>query len=160
MATLVIIAILAILLGLLIVKKTYRNAWSHLPSPGLPLPYLGHHRILLTDAKDPINYMWELYNKFSKNGMMYNRVFSFDTLIVGDFDVLKYLFNHPDVQERNSSNYHTDTVTKLTKEERGLPPSGPLEGVLLSQGTVWAEQRRFTLRTLRDFGFGKSGKRV
>ncbi len=28
-------------------------------------------------------------------------------------------------------------------------------GVLLSNGTEWTEQRRFALRHLRDFGFGK-----
>ena len=30
-------------------------------------------------------------------------------------------------------------------------------GVLNSEGPTWVEQRRFTLRHLRDFGFGKTG---
>ena len=140
-------------------KKTYKNPWSHLPSPGIQLPFFGHLRVLLTDSNDPINYGWDLYKKYSKDGILFNTVFNFNTLIVGDFHALKYLFNHPDVQERNSSNFHTDTVTKLFKEERGLPPGGPIEGVVFSQGSVWAEQRRFTLRTLKDFGFGKSGRK-
>ena len=29
-------------------------------------------------------------------------------------------------------------------------------GIIFSRGQTWAEQRRFTLRVLRDFGFGKS----
>jgi len=28
-------------------------------------------------------------------------------------------------------------------------------GVLVSSGSVWAEQRRFSLAALRDLGFGK-----
>ena len=30
-------------------------------------------------------------------------------------------------------------------------------GLVVSEGRTWTEQRRFTLRTLRDFGFGKQG---
>ena len=35
---------------------------------------------------------------------------------------------------------------------------GPLPGIVFSQGQAWSEQRRFTLKTLRDFGFGKASK--
>ena len=30
-------------------------------------------------------------------------------------------------------------------------------GVLVADGSVWSEQRRFSLRTLRDMGLGKQG---
>ena len=140
----------------LVYKKTYRNAWSHLPSPGYPLPFLGHLDVLF-NTTDPVNYMWGLYNKFSQKGLLYTKILNLNTVLVGDFDTLKYLFNHPDVQNRMGNDFHTDPVTRLLKEERG-GPVGPVEGVISSQGKVWAEQRRFTLRTLRDFGFGKSGR--
>ena len=32
----------------------------------------------------------------------------------------------------------------------------PSPGVIASEGQEWVEQRRFTLRHLRDFGFGKN----
>ena len=33
-----------------------------------------------------------------------------------------------------------------------------MQGIVFNDGKEWSEQRRFTLRTLRDFGFGKSSK--
>ena len=33
--------------------------------------------------------------------------------------------------------------------------TGELRGIMFSNGKEWQEQRRFTLKNLRDFGFGK-----
>ena len=112
-----------------------------------------------SNPNDPVNAAWDLYKKFSLKGFLFIKVFHFRIVLVGDFDTLRFLFNHPDVQARTDVNFHTDTLTKMMKEDRGSP-SGPMEGVLLSQGKMWADQRRFTLRTLRDFGFGKSGMKM
>ena len=45
MATVLIQAALAVLVCVVIFKKTYDNAWSNLPSPGLPLPYSSHYPV-------------------------------------------------------------------------------------------------------------------
>ena len=39
-------------------------------------------------------------------------------------------------------------------EARQMPHGNEVPGLLMSNGKTWSEQRRFTLRTLRDFGFG------
>jgi len=143
-------------LVVLLVVHYYSKArkYLRLPSPGLPLPVIGHVYKLVTKTmqEDPVNGMVALYRKHQKNGMMWMRSFKIDLVFIGDFDTLNYLYNLPDMQGRIGPDFKPTVV-----HERNLKPGEELPGVLLSDGSTWAEQRRFTLRTLRDFGFGKSG---
>ena len=80
------------------------------------------------------------------------RSFNLDLVFVGDFDTLKYIYNHSECQERM-----TEKFIDFRMEERMLK-GRDVAGVIMSEGRIWSDQRRFTLRTLRDFGFGKTGK--
>merc|ERR1719219_986150 len=101
---------------------------------------------------DPVNAMWNMWKKHQKEGMFWMRTFSMNLVFVGDHDTLHYLFNHPDVQGRFDPKF-----ASVLKAERELPEDQVAAGVIISEGKVWQEQRRYALRTLRDFGFGKAG---
>lgn len=124
----------------------------HLPSPGLCLPVIGHlHKLLTREGRvDPVNTLWNIYKEHSKAGILWVRAFNIDTVYVGDFDIVKKIFNDPDVQDRMFTNFED-----YLKEHRGFWSPG-IPGVIFNEGQSWLQHRTFTLKTLRDFGFGKS----
>lgn len=147
---------LLIVVIVLLITRHFLKEWKYyqLPSPGLQLPIIGHLYLLMGGkaAEDPVNAMWDLYKKYQKNGMMFLRLFKMNMMLVGDYDTLKEIYNNPNVQGRLAGT----GMEWQTREERMLK-SKEIPGVILSEGRTWVEQRRFTLRTLRDFGFGKQG---
>lgn len=75
-------------------------------------------------------------------------------VVVADYDAIKRLLKRDEVSARPSLRPFTDFRPGswvLDKENEGRVP-----GVLFIHGKYWSEQRRFSLRVLRDFGFGKT----
>lgn len=147
--------LLLITFGILLITLCVSKNWkySHLPSPGYCLPIIGHvHKLMGEESKkDPIGSLWNLYKTCSKNGMLYLSSFNLKIIFVGDFETVKEIFNHPDFQDRMIPQL------KSHNDEDRMNTSKETLGVIQSEGKIWTEQRRFALRTLRDFGFGKTG---
>ena len=75
-------------------------------------------------------------------------------VVIADYDMMKDLLKREEVSGRPPvaplSEFRPGYSTLDSENHRRAP------GVLFSQGSYWREQRRFLLRNLRDFGFGKS----
>ena len=67
-------------------------------------------------------------------------------VIISDPDVAKEAFNQDALTDRSN--------TTLNMEIRTF---GGNYGILTADGDVWQSRRRFALKTLRDFGFGRKG---
>ena len=120
----------------------------NLPTPGICLPVFMNKKA----RQDPVGCLSKLWKTHQKGGVLWFRRFASDILLVGDLNVAKQLFNHPDMQGRCN---HNSAMKNQFLENRGTVGK-QVHGVLFSDGPIWAEQRRFTLGTLRDFGFGKA----
>ena len=106
------------------------NKYSSLPSPSLALPVVGHvYKLFSAEAqKDPINFLWKLYKKYQKNGLMHFNSFNINLVFVGDFETLKFLFNHPDVQLR----FVSEAMRKISNEERKVKNKVHFPGKVVS----------------------------
>ena len=86
--------------------KTSKWKYRKLPSPGLCLPVIGHSYKMMNKRvlNDLTNGIWDIYGKYQRNGILYMNTFSINSLWIGDFETLKYVFNLPEVQKRLNDN--------------------------------------------------------
>ena len=70
------------------------------------------------------------------------------SVVVSDFALIKDLYKRYETSGR--------PISKPFHEIRFGGEDGSQRGILQSTGQEWQEQRRFTIKQLRDMGFGKS----
>jgi len=93
-----------------------------------------------------------LHVVISKMRKKYGKIFSLylgndPFVIVADFNLYKEAMAKEELLYRPSLGANDDFMFP--------DENGDLRGIMFSNGQEWQEQRRFTLRNLRDFGFGK-----
>ena len=130
---------------------------KHFPPGPLRFPIFGSLTFMLEFSEVFKNST--LIHAILKNTERYGKVFGFyigsqPYVVVADYEFVKDALKHeggcdrPDLTPINELRPGHLTVS------RDVPGMSP--GVAFSQGSYWREQRRFLLRNLRDFGFGKS----
>lgn len=75
-------------------------------------------------------------------------------MILADFELIKEVYKRDDFSARPNMKPFCDLrpgYWVVDKENEGRVP-----GIVFAQGKSWNDQRRFTLRVLKDFGFGKT----
>ena len=93
-----ILVLILIFLSILYYRRS-RAKFSLLPAPGACLPFLGHYKVF-TNGSDPANIIWDLYKKYSSNGIMHLNIVDLHNDFIGDFNALKEVFNDPNAQNR------------------------------------------------------------
>ncbi|TRY72026.1 hypothetical protein TCAL_09973 [Tigriopus californicus] len=120
--------------------KNYTQPKGFPNGPTLALPFIGHGYKLGSNIV-------ESYHKFrGKYGDIFGLFLGPSRVVVlNDFDSIQESGFHDDFLDRPS----------FLPGMKGTLSDGGEPGVIFSKGKQWSEQRRFALRTLRDFGFGK-----
>ncbi|XP_055587550.1 probable cytochrome P450 304a1 [Uranotaenia lowii] len=131
----------------LILYRFYRFLFDKPPNfPSGPprLPFLGGYGFMLM-----LNY-WQMHKasewleKFYRTKIIGIYLGSFLSIIVNDFHVVKEIMNRTEFDGR------PDLFLARLRER-----NFQRRGIFFTEGPDWKEQRRFVLRNLRDFGFGR-----
>nr|QTW43683.1 CYP3075/3034-out [Eurytemora affinis] len=139
MFPLILIAIVTVL-----IFYRYRKP-KHFP-PGPPrIPLIGSAPFL---TKYPTLYL-------RVNGLIeeYGKICGFylgsrSIVILSDLEMIKKVYKTEEASQRPKN--------AAGSLRFGKPDGSDVKGILFSSGPAWREQRRFALKNLKDFGFGKS----
>ncbi|KAK3908428.1 putative cytochrome P450 304a1 [Frankliniella fusca] len=117
------------------------------PGP-LRLPVWGNlWQLLLRNNKYPMKAMAALAKEYG-GPLLGLYLGDYPMLVANDLETVRDMFSHPAFQGRPDS---------FSGRVRA---SGRLHGIFFTDGPYWEEQRRFSLRHMRDYGFGRRFERL
>lgn len=117
--------------------------------PGPPkLPFWGSYWFVLKEHYDHAHLAFESMAKKYKTDVLGLYLGDTPTIVPMSYDLCKEALTKEEFFGR---------VDNIIVRRRGL---GELRGLFFIDGSFWKDQRRFSLRHLRDFGFGRRSEQV
>ena len=118
------------------------------PTPPVRLPILGHAHYLFLHKPTKSTAIYELFRRYSKNGILTLHIGILRFTIIGTPKLVKDLFSNEETNMRP-----TRTTAQMKIGRQNLTGT---EGIAMNHGKNWQEQRTFSLTTLKNFGIGKT----
>ena len=130
------------LILLFFTSKTFRRKRAKRP-PGPPrVPFLGSLPFLDL-SKGFLS--WGLDPRVTAHPLAFVKLGMLEINVINDFKLAKELF-----EKEEFSGKAQDPLVLESRFWKNIP-----RGILLTEGSQWSAQRRFSLKTLKDFGFGR-----
>uniref|UniRef100_A0A914WVC9 Uncharacterized protein n=1 Tax=Plectus sambesii TaxID=2011161 RepID=A0A914WVC9_9BILA len=136
------IVLLTVLCGAYLVHNFYWKRRGLPPGP-TPWPVVGNTLEFVGSSVDVVAKLLEWKQRY---GPVYTLWMGTEAFVhVADYDVMQETFvKNADAFTGRWKNFAVDELR------------GGNMGIIMSEGSLWKEQRRFSLRVLRDFGVGRS----
>ena len=141
-ATMELASLLIIFLILLFLsRKTFRRKRGLPPGPPR-IPFLGSLPFLDL-SKGFLS--WTLDTRVTAHPLAFVKLGTVEINVINDFKLAKELFDKEEFMGKAP-----DPLVLESRFWNNIP-----RGILFSEGSKWSAQRRFSLKTLKDFGFGR-----
>ena len=141
------VLLLFFLLGVYIIRSSRRKKGSP-PGPFLRIPLLGHLESFFMGS--------DLVKKSRKLRQKYGDIFSYNVVGVNTVHLCSYdLISKALKRKEVSSRIPFKKFSNINSVLSDVYIHG-YHGLVITDGEEWQEQRRFCLKTLKNFGFGKS----
>ena len=136
------------IISILYILQISKRRPSSPPGPFLKIPFLGHLESLVAGS--------DLVKKSRNFRQKYGDIFSYNVIGINTVHLCSYKLISKALKKREvSSRIPFQKFSNINTVLSDIYIHG-FHGLVVTEGKEWQEQRRFCLKTLKNFGFGKS----